>query len=243
MSRRILLMSDIHGNLSALNAVLSNAGQKGYEEIILLGDLIDYGPRSNEVIERIQQIDTAKVVVNLWGNHEKSIIEMEYDRFSSDRGAACAKYTKEHLTKGSMEYLKRMNLSGRQEFELGEHSCLAVHGSIQDVFWKSINLQKIGTEYMHYDLVFSGHSHIQQCYSQFYQCDNLEYRNTKRTIFINPGSVGQPRNHNPRAQYAILNVDTLEIQLCSVGYDIEEEISLFPKEIDEFYSNRLRKGI
>ena len=77
----------------------------------------------------------------------------------------------------------------------------------------------------------------------YYKADSPEYRNEKRTIFVNPGSVGQPRNHNPAASYAILNLENNEIQFKKVNYDIQTEQSRFSDKVDEFYKKRLERGI
>ena len=68
-------------------------------------------------------------------------------------------------------------------------------------------------------------------------------RNKKAVLFINPGSVGQPRNQNPCAQYAVLSLPSRSVELRSVEYDIEYEQSLFVPEVDAFYRDRLGKGI
>ena len=103
--KRILIISDIHGNAAALDSVLHAASQKETDGIILLGDLIDYGPDSNEVIERISNIPKEKIVVNIWGNHEHAVINKDFGRFSSERGKTSAKYTRTRLTEYSLEYL------------------------------------------------------------------------------------------------------------------------------------------
>ena len=69
---RILIMSDIHGNLSALNKIWETEKIEEFEGIVLLGDLIDYGPHSNEVVEKLKNLPKHKILVNIWGNHEKA---------------------------------------------------------------------------------------------------------------------------------------------------------------------------
>ena len=90
---------------------------------------------------------------------------------------------------------------------------------------------------------FNEHSPHQQDVEQFFSSNNTEYRNKKRTIFINPGSVGQPRNHNPYAQYGILDLTTGNYEHRSVWYDVEEEQKLFSDSVDSFYKTRLTLGI
>ena len=241
---KILIMSDIHGNLSALNQVLCVEDINDIDGIILLGDLIDYGPRSNEVVEVIKNIPKNKILVNIWGNHEKAIIDSDNSRFSSERGRKSAHYTQKNMRPETIEYInKNMESAGVKEFYLQDKKCLAVHGSLADIYWKSITHTESNIEYSDYDIVFSGHSHQPHFYEHFYEADNVEYRNKKKTMFINPGAVGQPRNHNRNAQYVILETDTWSIQMRSVEYAVEEECALFSQEVDSFYMERLKKGI
>ena len=68
-------------------------------------------------------------------------------------------------------------------------------------------------------------------------------RNKKSVLFINPGSVGQPRNHNPNAQYAILDTETMGVELRAVEYPVDEAMDLYDGSIDKFYQTRLKNGI
>lgn len=241
---KILIMSDIHGNLTALNKVFETEVPEAFQGIILLGDLIDYGPRSNEVIRKIKEIPQKKLLVNIWGNHEKAIVDLDDSRFSSERGKKCSAYTRKNLTDESLKFLeKNMEKAGWNEFVLYGRKCLAVHGSLEEPYWKSISHTEIGEEYEKYDFVFSGHSHIPHFFEHFYPAECEEYRNKKKTVFINPGSVGQPRNHNPNAQYAVLEMETMTVQMKTVEYDIRQEMDLFADEVDAFYKERLRIGV
>ena len=87
------------------------------------------------------------------------------------------------------------------------------------------------------------HSHLPHFFEVFYEADRPAYRNKKKTIFINPGSVGQPRNHNSNAQFALLDTETEEIQLLKTSYDIKKEQSAYTGKVDDFYKVRLEKGI
>lgn len=243
MSESLLILSDIHGNLSALDSVLGRVDEKDIKGIILLGDIIDYGPRSNEVIKRLKDIPNRKVYANIWGNHENAIMTENYERFSSERGRVSARHTKKLLTEEATDYILGMNQAGQQEFMLGGKKCLAVHASLEDVYWRSIDIEKISDNYIKYDYVFSGHSHIPHCIQKFYKGNDAEYRNKKRTVFINPGSVGQPRNHNPYAQYALLDIHSGSVNMMAVEYDIGHEMELFSEEIDVFYKERIKIGI
>lgn len=241
---KVAILSDIHGNLEALQAVLKDLKiHNNINALILLGDLIDYGPHSNEVISTLENIDIP-IVCNIWGNHEKSILDKDYERFSSERGKESAKYTGESLCAESYDYIReRMNCSGILEFELDSRKCLAVHGSLEDNFWKSIFPNVDVDTYKEFDYVFSGHSHEPHFFEKYSKIENAESRNRKKTIFINPGSVGQPRNINSYSQYAILESEMECIQLIKVRYDIQKEVECFTNNVDPFYKERLLKGV
>ena len=238
----ILLLSDIHGNLNALRAVKAAIKDYKIDACVLLGDVIDYGMRSNEVIEEIQQLPY-KILCNIRGNHEEAVISNNYDRFSSDRGRECAKYTRSNLNNNSWQYINKMYPAGKYEFNIDGKLCLAVHGCLKDNLWTSISSDIDLSDYEKYDYVFSGHSHLPHYFEKFFKCNNPSKRNKKKTIFINPGSVGQPRNLNSMAQYAILNVITEEIALKKIAYDIESEQLAYHGHVDEFYKLRLKEGI
>lgn len=246
--KKYIILSDIHGNVSAFDAVLNDCKKDNFDGVILLGDLIDYGMRSNDIITKLILLESKewnnKIIVNIWGNHEKLVIDKDLERLSSDRGRIMAKYTAKNLFPVSVEYIdKNMNKSGFTEFEICNFRCLGVHGSLEDKFWKAIIPDNLRGDYSKYDFVFSGHSHYSHCFSYFYPINNVELRNKKAVTFINPGSVGQPRNQNPFSQYAVLYLPSKRVELRTVEYDIAYEQSLYTDEIDEFYKNRLQRGV
>jgi len=240
---QLLILSDIHGNVSALTSVLEDVQNKyKINALALLGDCIDYGMRSNMVIQNLQKIRWP-VICSLWGNHEQAIMKEDFTRFSSLRGVLSAQNTKKHLSMDSFLYLDNQKAKcGYEEFIFSGKQFLAVHGSLEDPYWKAITPGSELEGYEKYDYVLSGHNHIPHAFSVFYQVNDPAMRNKKKTCFINPGSVGQPRNHDPRAQYAVLDTE-YGIHLNAVAYDISYEQSLFTDEIDSFYRDRLSNGI
>jgi putative phosphoesterase len=241
---KIIIFADIHANLTAFDAVLKDIEQKyKVDAFISLGDFIDYGMRSNEIIERIQQINVP-LLANLKGNHEKALIDGELSRFSSERGRVMSTYTKNHLTEASVDYINNVMQEPKQELTIDGQKVLLLHGDIIDPYWGKLTPAKTSDEaYMEYDYVLSGHIHQPYLIETFFKVDNPLLRNQKKTTFINPGSVGQPRNINPNAQYVYLDFETGGIHFNSVPYDYTEEQKLFPEEIDKFYSERLKYGI
>ena len=80
-------------------------------------------------------------------------------------------------------------------------------------------------------------------FERYFKCDSKAFRNEKKTIFANPGSVGQPRNHNPKAQYLYMDLEAMTFTFQTVDYDIKTEQNLYPTEIDSFYKERLSIGV
>lgn len=241
----LVLLSDIHGNVTALQAVLNDIQHNvDFDSFVILGDLVNYGPRPNEVIQMVNSLPQ-ELIINLWGNHEYSIFGGSLERFATDRGRSVLQYTNTILTEESRNYLDtQMNHQGYKECLIEYKSFLFVHGNLDDPYWGKFGIDKMNDErYAKYDYVISGHSHIPHYVEHFFASDNADYRNKKRTIFINPGSVGQPRNHNPYAQYGILDLKTGNYQHRCVWYDVEAEQKLFSDAVDSFYKTRLTLGI
>ena len=237
------VLSDVHGNLNALRSVMRSIFEIGVDGCILLGDLVDYGMRSNECIELLKSSDV-DIICNIWGNHEYSIMNRTYDRFSSDRGKVSAMHTRDILSSDSMTYLvEAMEHSGTFEFKIGSKSCLALHGSISDPLWGTLDTLGFDEAYGAFDYVFSGHSHVPHYFERFYVCDNPETRNKKKTVFVNPGSVGQPRNLDSRSQYAIVDFATGDVHMMKAEYDISDEQSYFDGSVDDFYRSRISRGV
>ncbi len=242
---RIALLSDIHANVTALQAVLANIDERGHvEAFALLGDLVNYGPRPNEIVAIVRSF-TKPVLVNLWGNHEYSIFGGSLERFSTDRGRSVLNYTNTILSDEARSYLKReLTNEGYREMDVEGHRILFIHGNLDDPYWGKFGIDKMNDgRFVEYDYVISGHSHIPHYVEHFFAADNPQYRNKKRTIFINPGSVGQPRNHNPLAQYGVLDLSSGEYEHRCVHYDITEEQELFAEDVDSFYKERIKLGI
>ena len=243
---RLLILSDIHANLSALNAVLQQASShpSAISAALLLGDLIDYGMHSNEVIESIQKDFPYPILCTLRGNHELVMLTQDYRRLSSDRCRQCSQYTRTILSENTWRYITdTMYPAALQELQIDGKKCLAIHGSLEDPYWRSISPGERSTAYASYDYVFSGHSHFPHFFEVYYEADCPQTRNKKKTIFINPGSVGQPRNLTPMAHFAILDTDTGTVSMERAAYDIAREQQAYTGQVHDFYRKRLEYGI
>lgn len=242
---KLVFLSDIHANVTAFGAVLADMETIGhYDAIAILGDLVNYGPRPNEVIEMVKSI-ALPIIINLWGNHEYSIFGGSLARFATDRGRAVLRYTNTILTEESRTFLDfKMSHQGYETYMIDNQSFLFVHGNLDDPYWGKLSIDEMNDErFSKFDYVITGHSHIPHYVEHFFPSESKEYRNKKRTVFINPGSVGQPRNHNPYAQYGVLDTVSGNYEHRSVWYDVKKEQTLFSDEIDQFYKNRLFLGV
>lgn len=250
MKGKIIVLTDIHGNLSALYAVIADIENRLYHPdcIVILGDIINYGLRPNEVIKEIITLSQRySILANLFGNHEKALFDGDTSHFSTDRGRSVLEYTRTRLSDESKDYLLNyLSPTGMKEMNVDEKLVLFVHGSLTDPFWGKMTGKEMSEQvYAKYDYVISGHSHVPNFTEKFYEVKSKpEYRNKKRTVFLNPGSVGQPRNHNPRAQYLFIDFEAEIFHFNSVRYDVEYEQNLYEgAAIDSFYKTRLTNGI
>jgi predicted phosphodiesterase len=233
---QILVLSDIHANVSALQAVLNGARTYNIGLAVLLGDHVDYGMRPNEIITILKDFPYP-IDVNICGNHERLIVDGNLQKFKM----FFSPYTGSILSAESTRYIcEEMNTEGFTYRTYDGKRCLMIHGSIEDTFWSAISTKSNFEKYREYDYVFSGHSHLPLCFEQYF---NQGMNNEKKTVFVNPGSVGQPRNHNPRACYCVFDTISGWVHLNNAEYDVTAEQSLYGTEVDSFHSRRLSKGI
>jgi len=242
--RKILVISDIHANLIALQAVLAHAGT--VDEIWCLGDLVGYGPQPNECIELIKSLPNTKCLL---GNHDAAAIGMiDLSTFNREAGIS-AIWTQHVLTETSLEFLR--NLPEKLVFE--EAGATIVHGSprnpvweyLLDIFTASENLAYFDTH-----VCFAGHTHLPMAYiyshsgftelSSFRNGDSIQIN--RKSIF-NPGSVGQPRDQDPRAAYAIFNPEKCTWEAHRVEYDIQKtQDKILQANLPRHHAERLEHG-
>lgn len=220
---RYLIISDVHANLAALEAVLEEAG--AFDAVWCLGDLVGYGPEPNECVARIQELDATTVV----GNHDCAALgKLSLDQFNQDARTANA-WTREQLTADSRAYLESLP----KRVEIGDYTL--VHGSPREPTWEYIlDVERASANFKHFDtqICLIGHTHVPGAFIQDIESDrygvvmspypgNMPLGEPNLRLIINPGSVGQPRDGDPRASYALLNTEAQTWQQCRVAYPIE----------------------
>ena len=231
---RRAIISDIHANLVALEAVLEHIREQGVDSIYCLGDVIGYGPQPRECLEHCRKFD-----LNLLGNHEEAVL-FEPIGFNA-RAKSAVEWTKNQLSLAEHpreENSELWNLVGSMESSHVEEGVLYVHGSPRDptreyVFVSDIrNPEKLAEIFGAQEQLtsFAGHTHTAGVFtvdSEFLHPSQIgnRYQVGEKKVLINVGSVGQPRDGDPRASYAIFDGETVEFH--RVKYDIEEAIRRF----------------
>jgi predicted phosphodiesterase len=246
------LISDIHSNIESLEAVLADIRDQGISEIFCLGDLVGYGPNPREVIDEIM-----KCRVCLLGNHDQgALFDPEGFNSGAERAIFWTRNQLENAGGPPAQRQRRWDFLGelpRNYQEQGD-KFLYVHGSARNplneyVFPEDIynkrKLEKIFTLVSQY--AFQGHTHVPGVFTEnfnFFSPEeiNNEYRLTKEKMMINVGSVGQPRDGNPRACYAVLEDEVVRFR--RVEYPFDKTIAKIYEipELDNFLGDRLRDG-
>ena len=244
------LISDIHGNLEALEAVLADIKSRGITEIYCLGDIVGYGPNLCECIDRVMNVQMC-----LLGNHDQAAL---FDPEGFNAGAERAIF----WTRGMLEKATGPKAESRWEF-LGELSrrhlsedekTMYVHGSARnplneyvfpDDVYNQVKMEKIFALVPQY--CFQGHTHIPGVFTDTLEFldpreINFRYELGPQKVMINVGSVGQPRNNDPRSSYVTVDGNTVEFH--RVEYDIEKTVQKIYDipELDNFLGDRLREG-
>ena len=219
---RVLIISDIHANLAALDSVLADAGP--YDAVWCLGDLTGYGPDPNECVERVRSLPGLTCMV---GNHDKAALgEIDLSVFNGDARNA-VHWTRSALERESLDYLRGLKAEARHE------PYTLAHGSPRQPVWEYIldryiaqdNFKLLTTPYClvghtHQPIIFREIGPHGQCTEEAPDYEAPRMLGDERLI-INPGSVGQPRDGNPDAAYALLDLEEALWEYRRVAYDIE----------------------
>lgn len=244
---RVLVLSDIHGNLVALNAVLKAAKEIGYDTVFCLGDLVGYGPKPDECVTRIRELPSVSCVM---GNHDAAVSGyISIDSFNQDAQQS-VHWGIDHVSAGNLQYLNHL------PDLLVQDGCTIVHGSPRNPIWEYIldsYTARMNYEFFETQFCFIGHSH-QPIVFRYRQMDGIlpnwyipingeifEFSNER--VIMNPGSVGQPRDRDPRASFGMFDMENLTWTVHRVSYNIEKVQSQIQNaELPERNALRLTEG-
>ncbi|MCX7838455.1 MAG: metallophosphatase family protein [Anaerolineae bacterium] len=218
---RILLLSDIHANLVALETVLRNAGD--FDQIWCLGDVVGYGPDPNECIKTLRAYNNLVCVA---GNHDWAVLDkVDLEEFNPDARRAVL-WTRDQLDIQNLDWLHSLPDSFRTD-----HFTLT-HGSPRYPIWEYVltpATARVNFEYLDTPIGFIGHTHVPVIYRYHDDDDTVTAEPLPEDIpvpldnsrlMINPGSVGQPRDGDARAAFAILDFDTMTLMHHRIEYNI-----------------------
>lgn len=217
---RILILSDIHANHSALEAVLSAAGP--VDAVWCLGDLVGYGPDPNECIERIRELPNR---VCLLGNHDAAVLG-SIDLMAFNRDARLSiQWARAKISAANLEFLRSL-----PEKTVAENTTLA-HGSPRNPIWEYLlDIYNAGDNFNHFETraCLVGHSHLPVAFVQHAESGFVEWFvpptdaviQIEERMILNPGSAGQPRDHSPLAAFAIYDPHAGTWQSQRVEYDV-----------------------
>lgn len=245
------LISDIHGNMEGLRAVLDDIRAQGVEEIYCLGDVVGYGPNPRECIDLVME----HCAVCILGNHDQgALFDPEGFNAGAERAIFWTRDQLECSDGDAAQNAARWDFLGELPRSRREKSILFVHGSARNplneyVFPEDVyNQRKMDNLFgLVEQFCFQGHTHVPGVFTEdrsFLSPEDIdhEYRRGEKKAMVNVGSVGQPRDGNSRSCYVLL--DDEAIRFRRVEYDMEATISKIyaVPELDNFLGDRLREG-
>ena len=242
---RVAVLSDIHGNLHALDAVLESVAADAPDAVWCLGDLVGYGPRPNRCCTLVAE----RADVCLIGNHDLGVLgRLDLDDFSYD-AAASARWTAEGLEDEPRAFLESLEPAGEA------HDLAFYHASARDPVWEYVlSGPSALAAFAAADarLLLVGHSHVALSFSLGEdhlagglapEGTELDLRTAERWL-LNPGSVGQPRDGDPRAAYLMLDLDAGRADYKRVEYAVERtQAEIRERGLPEPLAERLAQGI
>ncbi len=223
---RYLVLTDIHANLEALDACLADAAARGYDRVLVLGDLIGYGADPNAVVARVQALEPAAIVR---GNHDKIARGIEEAEGFNDVAKSAAQWTLDALTPAYRDWLVQLPQGPTAVDDLVE----ICHGSPFDedayIFDELDALRGLKTArrplclfgHTHYPITFELSGEAFKSTGPAAAADaQLQLQDGVRYL-LNPGSVGQPRDGDPRAAYAIVDASAKRVHLMRLKYPVD----------------------
>jgi diadenosine tetraphosphatase ApaH/serine/threonine PP2A family protein phosphatase len=239
----VAVISDVHANWHALEAVLEEVDREEPDELWCLGDLVGYGPRPNPCCAAVER----RAALCLAGNHDLGVLgTIELDEFAGD-AAVAARWTRGVLAEGSRSFLEAVSPSGTREgVEL-------FHASPRDPVWEyvlSAEAARAAFELTEAPLVLVGHSHVPLAITLNGVLDGgLAPGGTEVELgpgrrLLNPGSVGQPRDGDPRAAWLLLDFEARVASFRRVHYAVgQTQDEIRARGLPHALAERLAHGI
>lgn len=224
---RFLILSDVHANHDALQAVLSHVKRKRYDRVAFLGDAVGYGASPNAVMRWLNGLGSSAVIVR--GNHDRVCSGLDSGDYFNRYAREASSWTHNRLDKRNLEFLRSFP---EGPLEISPRAAIC-HGSSfdEDAYIFSVYDAQEAFSSLPHEVIFFGHTHVPTLFSLTEEHGQQTLRarllSGRRTVIdlesstrylINPGSVGQPRDRDPRAAYAIYDEEARRIYLYRVAY-------------------------
>ncbi len=240
------IISDIHGNYEALKKVLSFLEEKRVDRIINCGDVVGYGPQPNTCLNLIRETANLDTVA---GNHDRTAVDLKKIKSFNSVASRAIKWTQKQLTTEQLKFL------GSRKVRITENNLMFVHGSpraplseyLFDSTIASRNFKKMDTS-----LCFIGHTHCPACFQRdnhkkielkLFSQNNKIKINPDYNYIVNVGSVGQPRDRNPRSCVCIYNTDSKDLSLHRIKYEVQKtQNKILSENLPKFLAERLAWG-
>ncbi len=241
---RAAVVSDIHANLHALEAVFDAIDADPPDELWCLGDLVGYGPRPNEVTELVQE----RASICLVGNHDLGVLgRLDLEEFAPDAQVS-ARWTQTVLLEETRAYLERLSPEAKTE------RAELYHASPRDPVWEYVITAEAALDALESTVaptVLVGHSHVALAFALVEQelggdlaPDGTQIDLAEGRWLLNPGSVGQPRDGDPRAAWLELDFDARRGRFRRVAYDVARtQAEIRERELPEALAERLAHGL
>jgi predicted phosphodiesterase len=226
---RYLILSDIHANWEALQAVLRHVRRKRYDRVAFLGDAVGYGASPGAVLKWLHELGPGADIIR--GNHDRVCTGLDSGEYFNRYAREASDWTHNRLDERNLEFLRSFP-AGPLELSSDVAIC---HGSSidEDAYIFSVYDAQQAFETLDHDIIFFGHTHVPTLFTlsahdgqQTLQAQLLSGRRTVIELepgtryLVNPGSVGQPRDRDPRAGYAIFDQTSRKIHLYRVNYRV-----------------------
>lgn len=224
---RYLILSDMHANWDAFEVVLRRARRKRFDAVLVLGDLVGYGAAPNQVVEAVRRLGPRLHTVR--GNHDKVVAGIDNGSNFNHTALAAAHWTTQRLTPGNLRYVRELP-RGPVQIERDLAIC---HGSPlnEDTYvFSDVDAWEIFAGFPN-SVTFFGHTHIPSLFSLEGRALGVRaLRGTSGRIvlhpggryLLNPGSIGQPRDRDPRASYMTYDSDRRVVRWYRIPYPVEE---------------------
>lgn len=244
---RYLIFSDIHSNLEAFEKLLSLKITKSIDKFLFLGDLVGYGADPNDTISLFRKMDNT---YSIRGNHDKVISNLESSSLFNPVAAFSAEWSKVKLSEENREFLKDLDKGP----VIVDHFLTICHGSTfdEDYYVFSVFEAVESLKFMKTSIGFFGHTHFPVIYFQRNNKLNAIPLNSDKKIkldpntryLINPGSIGQPRDKNPRSSFIVYDSDKREIIFSRFEYNIKRaQKKIRAAGLPELLASRLESGV